>query len=134
MPNADEAFWENVQQESPDELLRRNSHFALLVAVRIIPPTECDFILVERNESVIGDGHTMSVTAEIAENLLRATKGRLCIDDPFLSVELSNETFKTLRFCQVLDETGKVQTFLSEGLLQSVDELSTKDLMKDLHG
>jgi hypothetical protein len=43
-------------------------------------------IPVERNEPVIRDGHTMGVTPQIAENLFRATKGGLGIDDPFLSV------------------------------------------------
>jgi hypothetical protein len=54
--------------------------------MRIILPTECDVVPVESNESVIGYGDTMRVTPEIAEDLLRTTKGRLGIDDPLLAV------------------------------------------------
>ena len=86
MANPDEALWQNVQQESPDELFGRDGHFTFLVAVRIIPPTECDLIPVERNESMIRDGHTMGVASEIAENLFGTAKGRLGINDPFMPV------------------------------------------------
>jgi hypothetical protein len=102
--------------------------------MRIIPPTEGDLIPVERNQPVIGNGHTVSVTAEVAKDLLRAAKGRLGIDDPFLAVKLPNELGKVFCSGQVLDETGKAQTFFSEGMLQAVDELSTEDVMEHLHG
>ena len=75
-----------MQQESPDELFGRDGHFAFLVAVSIVPPTECDVIAVKRNQSMIGDGHPMRVAPEVAENLFGTTKGRLGVDDPFVPV------------------------------------------------
>jgi len=86
MSNPDEPLRQNVQQESPDELLGREGHFAFLVAMSIVPPTKSDVIAVKRNQSVIGDGHTMGVTAKVTENLFRTTKGRLGIDYPFVPV------------------------------------------------
>jgi len=86
MSNADERLRQNVQQESSDELLGREGHFAFLVAMSIVPPTKSDVIAVKRNQSLIGDGHTMGVTAKVTENLFRTTKGRLGIDYPFVPV------------------------------------------------
>ena len=86
MSNPDERLRQNVQQESPDELLGREGHFAFLVAMSIVPPTECDLIAVEGNQSKIGDGHAMGVAPEVTENLFRTTEGRLGIDDPVVSV------------------------------------------------
>jgi len=86
MSNPDEPLRQNVQEESPDELLGREGHFAFLVAMSIVPPTKSDVIAVKRNQSVIGDGHTMGVTAEVTENLFRTTQGRLGIDYPFVLV------------------------------------------------
>ena len=86
MPDSDEPLRQNVQQESPDELFGRKRHFSFLIAMSIVPPTKPDVIAVKRNQSVIGDGHTMGVTPEIAENPFRTTKGRLRIDDPLVAV------------------------------------------------
>ena len=86
MSNPDEPLRQNVQEESPDELLGREGHFAFLVAMSIVPPTKSDVIAVKRNQSVIGDGHTMGVAPEVAENLFRTTKGRLGINDPLVLV------------------------------------------------
>jgi len=86
MSNPDEPLRQNVQEESPDELFGREGHFAFLVAVSIVPPPECNVITVKRNQSMIGDGHTMGVAPEVAENLFRTTQGRLGIDYPFVLV------------------------------------------------
>src|SRR6266436_3655665 len=40
--NAVESTGENVEEESPDELLRRESHSFLLIVVSVVPPVEFD--------------------------------------------------------------------------------------------
>src|SRR5271165_6628311 len=40
--NAVESTGENVEEESPDELLRRESHGFLLIVVTVVPPVELD--------------------------------------------------------------------------------------------
>src|SRR5436190_22929441 len=123
-----------MQQEPPDELLGRESHFAFLVAASIVPPAESDLIAVKGNQTMIGNGHTMGITPQVTENLVRATKGRFGIDDPLVPVEFANELGKAFRFRQMLDEAGKVQAILIKGILQSVDELSAENLLKQLQG
>ncbi len=41
-PDADKALRQHMQQEAPQELLRSESHFSLLIAVRVIPPAKRD--------------------------------------------------------------------------------------------
>ena len=41
--NAVESTGENVEEESPDELLRREGHGFLLIVVTIVPPLELHF-------------------------------------------------------------------------------------------
>ena len=124
MPDSHEALRQDVHQESTDELDGRESHRALLIAVSVIPPTEGDLVAVEGKQSMIRDRHAVRITAEIAKNLLRATKRGFCINDPFMLVELSDKSCETLRPIQMLNLASQGQTLLPEGILQSVDELT----------
>jgi hypothetical protein len=40
---------------------------------------------------MIGNGHAAGVTAQVAENLARATESRLGINDPVLSVQTAQK-------------------------------------------
>jgi len=42
-----------------------------------VTPTKGDFLVGERDQSVIGDGYAMSVTAQITEYILGASEGSL---------------------------------------------------------
>ena len=73
-----------------------------------ITPAKSDLAIGERDQAMVGDGHTMSVSAKISKNLFRTAKGRLRIDDPLLPVQLANKLGKRLRFGQMLEETEEV--------------------------
>jgi hypothetical protein len=64
--DADEAAWEQMEQEAAQELIDRQGHLPLLVAVSGIPPTKEDTIVGKSNEPVIGDSDAMGIVAEIA--------------------------------------------------------------------
>src|SRR5450759_1828788 len=51
---------------------------------------------------MIGNGHTMGVTAEIAQYLQRPTEGLLGIDDPVVAVQAADE------FCELLATEDRV--------------------------
>jgi hypothetical protein len=51
--DAHEAPWQHVQQETTQELIDRQSQYALLVFVRGIPPAECDLIVLEADETAV---------------------------------------------------------------------------------
>jgi len=64
--DADETSGQHMLDKAAEELRRRQSHFAMLFAVGVILPAECDVFSVECDESVIGDGDAMGVAAEVA--------------------------------------------------------------------
>ena len=87
-----EAFWQHVQEEAAQELRSQQRHRALLAAVSIVLPTEGDAFAIECEEPMIGDGDAVRISAEIAQDLLRTTEGRLGIDHPVLAVQLSQKS------------------------------------------
>ena len=83
--DADQAAGQDVEQEAAQELLRTQCHHSLLITVGIILPTESNLVMLESHEAMVGDGHAMGVTGEIAEHLMRTAEGWLGVDDPVLT-------------------------------------------------
>jgi hypothetical protein len=52
-----------------------------------IPGGEGDAAIVEAAQTLVGDANAMRITAEIIEDLLGTSEGRLAVDDPFLLVQ-----------------------------------------------
>src|SRR5262245_26609454 len=130
MADPDKALREHVHQKPTDEFFSGNGHRALHVAVRIVSATKRDGVAIECDQSMIGDGDTMSITTEITQHLVGATKWRLDVDDPWMPVQLSHEYGEITRCGQVLDQACKPQTFLSEGILQTFNKLATKHFLQ----
>jgi hypothetical protein len=78
-----------VDQESAQELICGERHDLLLATVRIVFPAKRDLIVLERNQSMIGDGDAVRIASEIVQNMLGTAEGGLGIDDPVLAKELS---------------------------------------------
>jgi hypothetical protein len=55
-----------VKQETTQELVNRQSHDSLPVAVSGISPAESNVAVNEGKQSMVGDGDAMRVSAEIA--------------------------------------------------------------------
>ena len=82
--DAHEARRQQVEQEAAQELFDTKGHASLLVAVRGISPAKCNITFGERNEPGVGDGNTMGIGAEIAQDVFRSTKRPLGIDNPIV--------------------------------------------------
>ena len=82
MPDADKAARQDVLRKAAQKLAGRNSHDALLVAMRVVSPEESDLFAIEGQQAMIADGDAMRITAEIAKHLGRSAKGRFGIDNP----------------------------------------------------
>src|SRR5664280_1307025 len=81
--NAVESTGENVEEESPDELLGRESHDFLLIVVAVVPPVELDLPVFDIQQSMVGNRDTVRVATHVVHHLLGSGEGRLCVDDPF---------------------------------------------------
>jgi hypothetical protein len=85
VPDAHEAIRKQVQQEATKEFMERESHQSLFIVMGGVTPAKGDFVVGERDQSVVGDSHAMSVTAQITEHILGASEGSFCIDHPIFS-------------------------------------------------
>jgi hypothetical protein len=95
--DANQPLWQNVDQESAQELIGGNGHDPLLVAVRVVFPAKRDSIILEGDESMVRDRDTMRIAREVVQNMLRTTERWLGVDDPVLSEKLSEKSAKTAR-------------------------------------
>jgi hypothetical protein len=68
--------------------------------VRGVAPTKGDLAVVERNQSVVGDGHAVGVTAEVVEHILRTTKRWFGIDDPIFAKQRPEPRREGLRLSE----------------------------------
>ena len=75
--DAHEARGKHVEQEAAQELLDRQGHQTLLVAVRGVSPAKGDLVALQGDQAVIGDRHAVGVAAKITENMFGATEGGL---------------------------------------------------------
>jgi hypothetical protein len=73
-----------MQQEAPDELLGIQSHGLGAAVMLVVFVLKRDSAIFQRDQSVVGDGDSMRVTAQISEHLLGAAERRLGVNHPFL--------------------------------------------------
>ena len=63
--DADQTLRQNVDQESAQKLICGDRHDLLLAAMRIVFPAKRDLIILERNQSMVGDGDAVRIASEI---------------------------------------------------------------------
>ena len=85
MADAVEAFGQDVDEESADELVCGECHALVSIAAldAVILPLEGDALLVEGDQATVCDGNAVGVTRQIGQHCLRSTEWALGIDDPF---------------------------------------------------
>ena len=81
--DAMESRGEDVEEESPDELLGRERHDFRLIVVAVVAPVECDLPVFDIHDALIGNRDPVRVTAEVVHHLLRSGERCLGVDDPF---------------------------------------------------
>jgi len=92
--NTDKAARQNVQQEATQEFIGMQSEQSLLMLVSGIAPAECDLVILQGNEPVIGNCYAMGVGAEITKHLIRAPERWSAIDHPAWTIKLPDQTPK----------------------------------------
>ena len=96
--------------------------------MRAISPGECHFSILERDQAMVGNGHSMSIAAEIFENLLRPAEWAFAVNDPLVAVEVTDEGMKGLRIRKMLQLTVKADLSFSKSFFEGIYNLSSKDL------
>jgi hypothetical protein len=73
---------QDMDEETPDELPGIERHHLLLALVAIVLPPEAYLAILDIDDPVVGDCHSVCVASDIFQNLLSACEGRLGIDHP----------------------------------------------------
>lgn len=107
-----------MEKEAPDKLERVKAHdlLAIMSLASIVLPPEVDMLVIGTDDTTVGDGHTMGVSAEIGEHLVRSAKRRLGVDDPFTATgvrEMAGESGGVGKACK---RVGEAKFTLSEGV------------------
>jgi hypothetical protein len=92
-----------------------------------VAPTKGNLVVGARDESMVGDGHAMSVTAEILEHVLWATERWFCIDHPILSEQWSQPGSESLRQSERCQIPREAELAVPEGALETSNELAAKN-------
>jgi hypothetical protein len=98
-----------------------------------VSPAKRNFVIQERDETAIGDGHPMGVGAEVAKHSLRSAEGRFAIDNPPWDEELADETPEQLGLSQPPESTVELKLSGSVDLLEGFDEFTAEDLAENPH-
>jgi len=83
---------------------------------------------------LIGDGHAMGVTAQVAEHVLWTSEGSLGIDHPALSEQGPQPRREGLRLGEGLEVSVENQLAIAEGALESGNKLAAKDATEHRNG
>ena len=93
MANLDETFRQYVQEETADKFLGGDSNGITILG------GEADAVVVDANESAVGDADPVGISAEVVENLLWATERSFAVNDPIDAVELVFQRYLSRKLC-----------------------------------
>src|SRR5947209_1896297 len=99
-----------------------------------IAPTKGNRSISKGNQAVVGNGHAMSVTAEITEYMLWASERRFRVDHPVLSEQWSEPGRKGSRLSEELQVSMKGELAVMKGALERFVELAAKDATEHVDG
>jgi hypothetical protein len=125
--DADKAAGQNVQKEATQELLRRQGHALFLISMGVILPEERNLVVVKGQEAVVADGDAVGVGGQISEDMVRATKRPLGVNDPLLAKEWPQECVKGLFLFEGLESSVEGELTVTKSLLQAGDEFAAED-------
>ena len=112
MPDLDEAWRQDVQTETAEELLQRERHRAELafVGVVFIAEGERTVLEIQPLQPAVGDGHPVGVAAQIRQHGLRTGKRPFGVNDPFVASEPTQPPGKGNRLGEARLRTGELQS------------------------
>ena len=129
--DANKALGQDMQQEAADELLGVEFENAFDIADLAVEPTKLNVLSIKGQQSMVGDGNAMGVTAQVAEDLFGSAEGRFGIDDPVVDVERADPGAETLGFFQGLKLGREADLAGGQELFEPVDELAAEHRAED---
>jgi hypothetical protein len=117
-----------MEEETPDELAYGQVDKPVGTGLVVVAGTEGDGLSIETDETLVGDGGTVGVMAQVAKYMLGAIERALSVGVPFDPSQVADESFEGGRVLEVLDPWGEGKFVLTEGLLEAIEELAPDHL------
>ena len=80
-----------------------------------VAPTKSDVAVGQRDQSMVGDGHAMGLTAKILEHILGATEGWFGVYDPVFSKQWPEPGSEDLGLREHRQIAGQMKLTLLKG-------------------
>ena len=128
----DEAFREDVEEEALDEGECRERHLVGTIAMCRVTVVEGDLIPFKADQTVVGDGDTVGICAQVWDDVLWAAEGGFTVDVPLGVVEFGKQRFEGRSVCQLCDFSGEDKIIGTVGVFEEGEELTPEQLGKDL--
>jgi len=100
----------------------------------IVLPAEGDLVMLESQQTVVGDGHAMGVAGEITQHMVGAAERWLGINHPVLTEQGTQEGTECFFLLERLERTGERKLAHVKSALQTGDELTAEDATEDADG
>jgi hypothetical protein len=133
MTDADEAMRDDVQEEATDELVSVKGALFELVVVASVSVEESDLAVVDIEDAMVGDGDAVGVASQVVEDLVRATEGRLGVDDPVDGIEATHELMESGLGSESGKPTRQSELTVGAEFLEAIKELAPEDLGEGLN-
>lgn len=117
---------QDVEQEASEKLLDVEGHEPFRDVSCAVVPAKGHPIVVEGDESVVGDGHAVGVAAEVAQHLPGSGEGRLAVDDPVFAGGSSKSSVGV--------DVVAAQGLVVEARLEPAQQFGAEELRQDPHG
>src|SRR4051794_6731218 len=122
-----------MEQKSSDELVGGQGHRFGLIVMPIVLPLKSNLIVVDCEQSVIGDGHAMRIAAYVIQHLLWSGERALCVDHPLGSLRSGQELGKTSAVEKSFHCPEQLQLASVEGSLQRFEKKSPEQTGEYAH-
>ena len=119
--NALKAFRQSVEQKAAQELVGGDGHglrLLLVLGLAVIFPLKRNLAVFEFEQTLIGDGDAMGVTAEIFEHLFRAAERWFGIHHPLALFHGVQIFMKEIGITEMHDGAGKLELLMVEGVFE----------------
>src|SRR6266478_6547576 len=83
---------------------------------------------------MVGDGHTVSVAAQIVQHICGATEGTFQVDHPILAKQRPQPGGKDLGLSEEFQISLEAELAVLEGLFEGIDELAANDFPQHVLG
>jgi hypothetical protein len=100
----------------------------------VVLPAKGDAIVVESDETMVGDGDAVSVASQVVENMFCPAERRLGVDDSLLTEELMDETVEAIGLSEAEDRAVELELVLIKDLFEPVSELTAEDAAEYVDG